>query len=311
MTPQEKAKFHKLHHLNRKSLENAIELIKEDIRNAYRKEKNSNYIIHLPFTSPIRMKLLDDIRSYNRLLLGLMVSWSDESIRRLYFEPNMFTDTQIDYLYGMPLQDKWKMALKISFCKAYSLVPVDDENCRTISSSHMRRVINPDLYSKYKELSLMIGNFLIPAFNIRNKVQHGEWIAAFNSPDSKMYDLELTKNIFKENIVTISSRIVIFNSIYQMITDLARFTSNNFKPDPTTTPFEYFYNIYIKKIEQEIKTIKTPKLNLYYNTLISKKEKGKIYAKGKINILPANTMSLPKKVKRNTIQKILRNCYAR
>jgi hypothetical protein len=311
MTPQEKATFHKLHHLNRKSLENAIELIKEDIRNAYRREKDSNYIIHLPFTSPLRKKLLEDIRSYNRLLLGLMASWSDESIRRLYFEPNVFTDTQIDYLYNMSLQDKWKMALKISFCKAYSLVPVGDENCRTISSRIMRQVIDPNLYSKYEELSNMIGDFLIPAFNIRNKVQHGEWIAAFNSPDSKVYDLELTKNIFKENIVTISSRIVIFNSIYQMITDLARFTSNNFKPDPTTTPFEHFYDRYIKKIEKEIKTIKNPKLNIYYNTLITKKEKGKIYVRESINILPANLLSLPKKVKRNTIHKILKRCYVR
>ena len=281
LTASEKHKFYRLHNLNKKSLENAIDLIKENLRTSFKKEiTDGNYIIKQNFTDSKRVKLIENIRSYNRILLGLLASWSEESIRRLFFEPNVFTDTQIDFLLdrSRSLEQKWTFSLKIAFLKANGLIPVGKETCVGVNiNSRNFSTLSPDLISKYDEIETLIKDFLIPSFNIRNKVQHGEWIAAFKPPDSKIYSPDLTKSIFKENIVTISSRIIIFNSVYQMIIDLARFSSNNFKIDPTTTPFEYFYNQHIKKINHEKSKIVSSDINKYIDDLISKNENGKAH----------------------------------
>jgi hypothetical protein len=271
---------YRLHNLNKKSLENAIDLIKLNIKDAYRQDfSEGSYIINLPFTDKKRIKLIENIRSYNRILFGLLVSWSDESIRRLFYEPCVFTENQINYLLeNKALEQKWTLSLKIAFLKANKLIPPTNETCRGIDINlRSFSSMDPNLISKYDEVKSLIEIFLIPSFNIRNKVQHGEWIAAFKPPHSKEYSRDLTQNIFKENIITISSRMIIFNAIYQMIIDLARFSSNHFKIDPTSTPFEYFYSKYITKIEFEKKKINSPNISEYINDLIRKRETGKIY----------------------------------
>ncbi|MFW6282371.1 MAG: hypothetical protein ACOC1O_06280 [bacterium] len=283
LTNSNRDKYFELHNLNKKSLENAIKLIKEDIKNSYRKEcADDEYIIKSKFDNKRRKDLINNIRSYNRILFGLMVSWSDESIRRLFYERDVFSENQIDYLLtNKPLEQKWKLALKISFCKAYNLIPSNNENCSGLSIRNLRSTLTTGLIDKHEYIKELIINFLIPAFDIRNKVQHGEWIAAFRPPYSKEYDRELTSIIFKENIVTINARMIIFNSVYQMIIDLARFRSGDFKIDPSLTPFEYFYNQHINKIEDQVNKIRNPELNKYIETLIAKKQRGKKYRKNK------------------------------
>lgn len=296
LTTSEKQKIFRLHNLNKKSLETAIDLIKLNIRNTFKEEINDGvYTIKQPFNNSKRIKLTENLRSYNRILFGLLVSWSDESIRRLFYEQNVFTENQINFLLGnRPLEQKWIFALKIAFLKANNLIPANNENCTGITINRMTyRTLSPDLIRKYDEIQDLIKYFLIPSFNIRNKVQHGEWIAAFKAPDSKIYSPELTKLIFKENIITISSRIIIFNSVYQMIIDLARFSSNSFKIDQTTTPFEYFYDQHIKKINYEKSRIISPNLNKYVDELILKNENGKMH-RDKL------TIATPKK-KSNTL----------
>jgi|GEM_PF-1240080 hypothetical protein len=280
LTASEKQKLYRQHNLNKKSLENAIDLIKQNLKDCFRKEISENvFVINLSFTDKRRIKLIENIRSYNRILFGLLVSWSDESIRRLFYEPNVFTEGQIDYLLkSKALEQKWTLALKIAFLKAHGLIPTGNETCRgLVINAGTFSAISPDLLAKYDATKLLIENFLIPSFNIRNKVQHGEWIAAFKPPHSKEYSRALTNSIFRENIVTISSRVIIFNSVYQMIVDLARFSSNNFKIDPSTTPFQFFYELHIKKIEYEKNKIKIPNLNLYINELVVKKQNSKKY----------------------------------
>ncbi|QCX40125.1 hypothetical protein FF125_17345 [Aureibaculum algae] len=281
LTTSEKHKIHRFHNLNKRSLENAINLIKENIKLSYKEEVvESVYKIKQPFNNIARIKLIENVRSYNRILLGLLASWSDESIRRLFYEPNVFSENQIEFLLDKhrSLEQKWTFALKIAFLKANNLIPIGNETCvRLTINSRNFPSLTPDLINKYREIETLIKDFLIPAFSIRNKVQHGEWIAAFKPPDSKIYSPELTKKIFKENIITISSRMIIFNSVYQMIIDLARFNSNNFKIDSSSNPFEYFYSQHIKKINNEKVKITSSKINEYINQLITKKENGKKY----------------------------------
>ena len=68
-----------------------------------------------------------------------------------------------------------------------------------------------------------------------------------------------------------------------MIIDLATFNTGLFKIDQNTTPFEYFYQLHIKKVEFEITKISKPKLNEYVNELIKKAEKGKMYKQDNLN----------------------------
>lgn len=277
----EKKKLYKLHNLNKKSLENAIDLIKQNIKNCYIEEvSESNYLINELFTNKKRILLINNIRSYNRILFGLLVSWSDQCIRRLFYEQNVFTETQINFLLDKTrsLEQKWNFALKISFLKANGLIPLGNEKCVKLNiNSNFSNSLNSELLKKYDEIQNLINYFLIPSFDIRNKVQHGEWIAAFRPENPETYNAKFTKNIFQENIITISSRIVIFKSVYQMIVGLATFSSNNFKINNSTTPFEYFYSQNIKKINYEKTKISTPNLNKFINDLIEKKENGKLH----------------------------------
>lgn len=289
LTTVQKRQYYNYHNLNKKSLENAISLIKENIRGVYKQEINGNYTIRTTFTNPERVKLINDVRSYNRILLGLLASWSDESIRRLYYEENVFTEDQINYLLSRStaLEQKWKLALKIAFCKAQGLIPIGNETCQGINiNASAFPSIDIGLINKYRAVENLIANILVPAFNIRNKVQHGEWIYAFSPPDSKIFSREITVKISKENIVSISARMTVFNSVYQMIIDLSRFNSGNFKIDPTTTPFEYFHNLHLKKINFEIQKISSPDINKYIAELIRRNEMGKNYRENQQLIIP-------------------------
>jgi hypothetical protein len=280
LSSKELSNIYNLHNLNKRSLKNAIDLIKLNLKDCFRKTSEyGTYTIKLPFTSNQRIILIENIRSYNRILFGLLVSWADESIRRLFYEPKVFSENQINYLLEKKaLEQKWSLALKIAFLKAYDLIPIGNETCQNINiNCNTFKTLSPNIISKYDEIKSLLEDFLIPAFNIRNKVQHGEWIAAFKPPNSKEYSRHLTVKIFNENIVTISSRLIIFNAVYQMIIDLARFSSKNFKINPATTPFEYFYLKNIKKIEQEKRKISKSNLNVYIDDLILKKENGKEY----------------------------------
>jgi hypothetical protein len=81
LTASEKQRLYNRHNLNKKSIENAIDLIKQDLRYCFKEEiSQENYTIKQPFTNKNRIRLLENIRSYNQILLGLLVSWSEESI---------------------------------------------------------------------------------------------------------------------------------------------------------------------------------------------------------------------------------------
>ncbi len=62
-----------------------------------------------------------------------------------------------------------------------------------------------------------------------------------------------------------------------MIVDLARFKSNHFALDSMMTPFEYFYNGYIKKITFEVDKIINPELEKFITETVDKEKRGKQY----------------------------------
>ena len=198
--------------------------------------------------------------------------------RRKHQKTFIFTDRQREYLLERPaLDQRWYSTLKIVFSIAYDLVPPSDETCDTVTIERERRNLGDELVDHYLELRDIITYNLVPNFSIRNKVQHGEWEYAFKPKYSAEFSQEITDKINKENIVTTTSRYTLVNAIYQMIVDLGRFKSNSFALDSMLTPFEYFYNDYIKKINFEVSKINTSNLDDFINDLVDKEKRGQQY----------------------------------
>jgi hypothetical protein len=87
----------------------------------------------------------------------------------------------------------------------------------------------------------------------------------------------MTNIVNSENIITTTSRYTLVNAIYQMIVDLGRFKSNSFALNSMMTPFEYFYNDYIKKINFEVIKINHPELDNFIVDYIDKEKRGQQY----------------------------------
>ncbi len=279
MTDQEIEQYFKYHNENIKLLKIGFENIRDQIKNLYKsKDKNGNYIFSLSDTDSNKINGHKVEKSLSRILSGIQVSWAEESIKRLLYEKNLFSDSQRDYLIERPaLDQKWYATLKIVFSIAYDLVPNGDETCSTVRIESERRNLGDELVDQYLELRRIITDQLVPNFSIRNKVQHGEWENAFKPKYSAEYSQDITDMLNQENIVTTTSRYTLVNSIYQMIVDLGRFKSNSFALDSIMTPFEYFYSNYMKKIKFEVAKIANPEIESFINEIVERQKRGESY----------------------------------
>jgi len=279
MTEQEIDQYFIYHNENIKLLKIGFDNIRDQIKALYKsKNKDGNYIYSSSDTDQEKIKIRKIEKALSRVLSGIQVSWAEESIKRLLYEKALFTDRQREYLLERrTLAERWYSTLKIVFSIAYDLVPATDETCDTVIIERERRNLGDELVDHYLELKDIITYNLVPNFTIRNKVQHGEWEYAFKPKFSAEFSPELTDKINKENIVTTTSRHTLVNAIYQMIVDLGRFKSNNFAIDSMLTPFEYFYNDYIKKINFEVSKISNSNLDDFIKDLVDREIRGQQY----------------------------------
>ncbi|WP_016775723.1 hypothetical protein [Anaerophaga thermohalophila] len=279
MTDQEVEQYFQYHNENIKLLKIGFDNIRNQIKDLYKsKDKNDNYIFTLSNFDSNKINTRKIEKSFSRILSGIQVSWAEESIKRLLYERNLFSDRQRDYLIKRPaLDQKWYETLKIVFSIAYDLVPVGDEICSTVRIDRERRNLGNELVDQYLELRRIITDHLVPNFSIRNKVQHGEWEYAFKPKYSAEFSHDITDMLNGENIVTTTSRYTLVNSIYQMIVDMGRFKSNRFALDSMLTPFEYFYPKYIKKISYEVVKIGNSEIEKFINEIIEREKRGENY----------------------------------
>lgn len=266
--------FH-FHNSNMRLLKIGFEEIRTQIKILHLKNNKHNKFIYCLENSNLeKIEIRKKEKSLSRILSGIQVSWAEESIKRLFYEQNLLTEMQREYLLEQPLEQKWYKTLKIIFCIAYDLVPIGDEICSTIKIKNQKRNLGIELVSHYFELRKIITEYLVPNFAIRNKVQHGEWAFAFKPSHSKEYSQEHTDMLNKENLVTTTSRFTLVNTFYQMIVDMGRFKSNSFAIDSIITPFEYFYQKNILKIKFETSKIKNSEIDNYIMLRIQKVERG-------------------------------------
>ncbi|MHA8056466.1 hypothetical protein VR611_11000 [Aquirufa nivalisilvae] len=279
MTEQEIEQYFIYHNENIKLLNIGFDNIRDQIKTLYKSQnKDGNYIYSLSDIDQEKIKIRKIEKALSRVLSGIQVSWAEESIKRLLYEKALFTDRQREYLLERPaLDQRWYSTLKIIFSIAYDLVPPSDETCDSVTIERERRNLGGELVDHYLELRDIITYNLVPNFSIRNKVQHGEWEYAFKPKYSAEFSQDITDKINKENIVTTTSRYTLVNAIYQMIVNLGRFKSNSFALDSMLTPFEYFYNDYIKKINFEVVKINTSNLDDFINDMVDKEIRGHQY----------------------------------
>ena len=255
----EREKNFKYHQENVLAIEEGIGFTMYNIKKGIIQEHKSNSSIE-------KKKMKRYVIIQTRILSGLIVSWSEEIIKRLYFEPNAFSDIQIEQLHKLNLQQKWESALKVAFCKAY--------NIRTLNSSPMfigveietQNNVSRTARDRYFRVLSLIEDQLVPAINIRNKVQHGEWLKAFNPPHSLGFNPEMTGNINRENIVVLQSKINQIKALYQLIHDLA--AGNSY------STFDRDFDRNYMRIESNNNLLQTRKLKTYKKDLIERYERG-------------------------------------
>ncbi|MDG4716184.1 hypothetical protein [Winogradskyella marincola] len=283
MTEAEVQQYFNYHNSNMKSLKIGYDEIRSQIKAQYRAgNKNGQLIYGLQENDSLKIKYREKEKALSRILSGIQVSWAEESIKRLLYEKNLLTDNQRTYLLERPaLDQRWYKTLKIIFCIAYDLVPSNDENCEQVRINRERQNLGDELVDQYFSLKRIVKDHLIPNFSIRNKVQHGEWNFAFKPKYSKEFSQELTDKINKENIITTTSRYTIVNALYQMLVDMGRFKSDSFALNSITTPFEYFYSKYMRKINFEVNKIRNPDLENFINQIVEKEIRGLQYKMNK------------------------------
>ena len=193
MTEQEIQQYFIYHNDNIKLLKVGFDNVRDQIKSLYKsKNKNGDYIYSLEDTNPEKINIRKVEKALSRILSGIQVSWAEESIKRLLYEKNLFTEFQREYLLERPaLDQRWYATLKIVFSIAYDLVPVGDETCDTVRIERERRNLGHELVDHYLELKDIITYNLVPNFSIRNKVQHGEWEFAFKPSYSAVFSLSL------------------------------------------------------------------------------------------------------------------------
>jgi len=258
----EKEMHYKYHQENVLAIEEGLGFVMGNIRGGIVQE-------HLAKSTEERKRAKRYVLIQSRILSGLIVSWSEEIIKRLFYEPNAFSVIQIQKLHELNLQQKWEFSLKAAFCKAYNVrnsngTPLfnglDIEN-----QSNLGRTAK----DRFKHAMNLINDELLPAINIRNKVQHGEWIKAFNPPDSLSFSPDLTGEINKENIVALQTKINQFQAIYQLIHDLA--AGNN------ASTFERDFDRNYKRIESNRHLLRIRTVDKYKQEIIGRYERGIIW----------------------------------
>lgn len=279
MTNSEIETYFDYHNANMRQLKIGFDEIRNQIKILYKEQnRNGDLIFSFPDNDSEKIKSRKREKAFSRILSGIQVSWAEESIKRLYYEKNLFSDSQRDYLLERPaLDQRWYKTLKIVFCIAYDLVPAGDELCETVNISHTKNNLGDELVSQYFNLKKIITDYLVPSFTLRNKVQHGEWEYAFKPKYSKEFSQNLTDKVKHENLITSTSRYTIVNALYQMLVDMGRFKSDGFKIDSITTPFEYFYKSYIRKINFEVNKVINPDLDSFISDIVQKEIRGKTY----------------------------------
>jgi hypothetical protein len=238
-------------------------------------------------------KIENDIDLYTNLLSGAVIIWCESLIKALFYEYGAFENEQINELLSKEksLEQKWTLALTCAFFKAFSGQEYDPANPIANKNSIINlNTIAQSEKDKFTQLYDLIETRLVPAIKVRNKIQHGDWVFAFNEAkfernsavktlkQKPFLDRHTTKKIKEENILTLKLKRNQFRIIYGLIKDLAVFKRYGlYRGDSNSTPFQNNFAKRYRQILSNQGLIDISNFEKYRDDLISSKQRGEIW----------------------------------
>lgn len=227
--------FYEAHCENLRMINQAIRTVQRTLRDYISKEEDKNVDV------------------YTKILSHLINTWAEVRILKLIYENSTFSDDEKQQIINANgLNERWKMALTIAFCKAY-IIP---NHSKIDLASYTPRM-------RYKILIKLIDSDLLRSSQLRNRLSHGQWKYAFNN-DLSDINATLTRELRKENIVTLQSKLKLFKSLSQIIHDLA-------VSKPT---FERDFDKNFKVVEEQKRNYHNRSYNKYGKNMIEKRKRG-------------------------------------
>ena len=165
-----------------------------------------------------KQKIENEIDLYTNLLSGAVIIWCESLIKALFYEYGAFENEQINELLSKEksLEQKWTLALTCAFFKAFSGQAHNPANPIASKSSIINlNTIAQSEKDKFTQLYDLIETRLVPAIKVRNKIQHGDWVFAFNEAkfekisgirtltQKPILDRHTTQKVKEENILTL------------------------------------------------------------------------------------------------------------
>ncbi len=247
---------------NLRLIGSAIKCIERNLRNSISKEEETYINIH------------------TKILSHLINSWAEVRILKLVYENtafkyspeyskyDAFTDAEKrEIIKQASLDQRWRMALNISFSKAYKISIKDIDNIAVSFSAR----------TKYAALLEILRSDLLGSSELRNRIAHGQWKYALNS-NLLSINTDLTGKLNVENIVKLQLKLKMFKSLAQIIHDLA-------VSKPT---FERDFDKNFRKIEEQKRNFHNRKYGDYKEKMVLKMQRGLSKRREKIKKLVEN-----------------------
>jgi hypothetical protein len=265
------------HQQNIKLIEEGIRLMQKDIKQTYIQEQQ--IIDESPANWMMEREMFKQNRTiYVRVLSGLIVSWSEQLLKRLILEAGAFKPEQVDKFHQLQnSRHKWTAIFKLAFCNSYLPYDTADPLFTNIREPENITSIRRSARDKYVSVLRVINEEIFPVIDLRNKVQHGEWKIAFDQPHSINRDTNLTAQVNRQNIRTLQTLIHDIQAIYKMIKDVATFRGGSFNLSSGATPFEYFYDKNFERIESNKKNLTAYPESRYRNEIVQRNLRGKAW----------------------------------
>ena len=247
-----------------------------------------------------KQKIESEIELYTNLLSGAVIIWCESLIKALFYEHGAFEEEQINELLSKDksLEQKWALALTCAFFKAFSGQAYNPTSPITNKSMVLNLgSIAQCEKDKFTILYDLIETRLVPAIKIRNKIQHGDWVFAFNEAkfekvsglrnltQKPIFDRKSTPKIQQENMLTLRLKRNQFRVIYGLTKDLAVFKRyGQFRGDNSSTPFQHNFAKRYNQILSNQGLIDTSSFEKYRNDLVLSKQRGKKWKRKNKNI---------------------------
>jgi len=193
---------------------------------------------------------LKSLTSIQTLLLGV---YGEARLSKLLYELSGFSpDERIAVKQGGALIERWSKAIDIAFCKHYAvLMPA-----LTTSLPFTAR-------ARYLELRRMLETDLAPAFELRNKIAHGQWEWPFVSNKDEL-SMKHIQQLKTENMLKLQFKRRLIGALADLIHDLVI----------SVATFERDFDARYKHIEDIRRDITTRSYTKWSTQLIEKYKKG-------------------------------------